>query len=83
MLSDHCNYGTLHDEMIRNRIVVGIRDCTLSEKLQLDTELTLTTAAAKVHQAEQVAALVERRVSCTWEETLNRSGGSPGRKKGW
>ena len=40
--------------MIRDRIVVGIRDSTLSEQLQLDAELTLTTAVAKVRQAEQV-----------------------------
>ena len=25
-LADRCNYGTLHDEMIRDRIVVGIRE---------------------------------------------------------
>lgn len=24
-LAEHCNYGTLHDEMVRDRIVVGIR----------------------------------------------------------
>lgn len=40
--------------MIRDRIVVGIRDSSLSEKLQLDAELTLTTAIVKVHQAEEV-----------------------------
>ena len=53
-LAAHCNYGTLHDEMIRDRIVVGIRDSSLSEKLQLDAELTLTTAITKVRQAEEV-----------------------------
>ena len=53
-LAEHCNYGGLHDEMIRDRIVVGIRDSSLSEKLQLDAELTLTTAIAKVHQSEEV-----------------------------
>ena len=53
-LADRCNYGNLHDEMIRDRIVVGIRDAALSEKLQLDAELTLTTAIAKVRQAEEV-----------------------------
>ena len=53
-LAEHCNYGTLHDEMVRDRIVVGIRDSSLSEKLQLDAELTLSTAVAKVRQAEEV-----------------------------
>ena len=70
-LADRCNYGTLHDEMIRDRIVVGIRDSTLSEKLQLDAELTLTTAVAKVRQAEQVKKQqpLLRGVSGRWEET--------------
>ena len=31
-LAEHCNFGTLHDELIRDRIVVGIRDKALSEK---------------------------------------------------
>ena len=25
-LSEHCGYGQLHDEMIRDRLVVGLRD---------------------------------------------------------
>ena len=33
-LAEHCEYGALHDEMIRNRIVVGILNARLSEKLQ-------------------------------------------------
>ena len=36
-----CEYGALHDEMLRDRIVVGIRDAGLSERLQLDPELML------------------------------------------
>ena len=34
-LAEHCGYEALHDEMIRDRIVVGIQDRKLSEKLQL------------------------------------------------
>ena len=37
-LAEHCGYGNLHDEMIRDRIVVGIRNNSLSEKLQLDRD---------------------------------------------
>ena len=40
--------------MIRDQRVVGIRDSSLSEKLQLDADLMLTTAVAKVRQAEAV-----------------------------
>ena len=35
-LAEHCNFGTLTDEMIRDRIVVGLLDAKLSEKLQLE-----------------------------------------------
>ena len=34
-LSEHCDYGALREEMIRDRIVVGIRDAALLLKLQL------------------------------------------------
>ena len=40
--------------MIRDRIVVGIRDETLSERLQLDSELTLEKAKILVRQREAV-----------------------------
>ena len=39
-LAEHCGYNALHDEMIRDRLVVGLKEATLSEKLQLDAELT-------------------------------------------
>ena len=32
-LVQHCDYGGMKDEMIRDRLVVGIRDSSLSEKL--------------------------------------------------
>ena len=40
--------------MIRNRLVVGLGDSKLSEKLQLDPELTLEKAITQVRQAETV-----------------------------
>ena len=44
-LVEHCEHGKLKEEMIHDRIVVSIRDSTLSEKpLQLDSELTLKRA---------------------------------------
>ncbi|XP_071093535.1 uncharacterized protein [Haliotis cracherodii] len=51
-LAENCNYGALHDEMIRDRIVVGIRDLKLSEKLQHDSELTLQKAVTSARQSE-------------------------------
>ena len=53
-LAEHCEYKDLYDEMIRDRIVVGLRDASLSEKLQLDSKLTLETAVTKARQAETV-----------------------------
>ena len=51
-LAEHCGYGELHDEMVRDKIVVGIRDFSLAEKLQLDPDLTLSKAVTQVRQAE-------------------------------
>ena len=49
-LAQHCNCGNLHDEMIRDRLVIGLKDKSLSEKLQLEAELTLENA---INQARQ------------------------------
>ena len=53
-LAQHCSYGALHDEMIRDRIVVGLRDKALSEKLQLESDLTLEKAVNQARQKELV-----------------------------
>ena len=53
-LAENCSYGNLKIEMIRDRIVVGIRDTALSERLQLDPELTLEKAMKMVRQREAV-----------------------------
>ena len=54
VLAENCAYGELKSEMIRDRIVVGIRDKALSERLQLDPDLTLDSAKSKVRQREAV-----------------------------
>ena len=51
-LAEHCEYGALHDEMIRDRIVVGIVDSSLSLKLQLDSKLTLKKPIDAARQSE-------------------------------
>ena len=53
-LAEHCQYGTLHDEMIRDRIVVGLKNMKLSEKLQNDPDLTLQKAIQQACQSEAV-----------------------------
>ena len=53
-LAEHCGYGTLHDELIRDTLVVGLLHAPLSEKLQMDAELTLEKAITAVRQSEAV-----------------------------
>ena len=53
-LAEDCNYGELKPEMIRDRLVVGIRDTNLSERLQLDPQLTLEKAKKAIRQREAV-----------------------------
>ena len=50
-LVELCDYGDdIKEEMIRDRLVVGIRDSALSEKLQLDATLTLESAKKSIRQ---------------------------------
>ena len=53
-LSEHCNYGALRDEMIRDRIVVGLLDGKLAERFQMDQKLTLVKAINGARHAEAV-----------------------------
>ena len=53
-LAANCEYKAMEEEMIRDRLVVGIRDISLSQTLQLDPELTLESAKKKVRQREAV-----------------------------
>jgi len=55
-LAEHCKYGTLHKEMIRDRDVVGIRDATLSEKLQLNPNLDLATVSEAAGGGEKATS---------------------------
>ena len=53
-LSETWEFGLLRDELIRDRIVVGIKDTKLSKKLQLDKDPMLDKAITMVRQLEQV-----------------------------
>lgn len=53
-LAELCGYGTLHDEMVRERFVVGLRDKRLSEQLRMDAKLMLDKALNKARQSELV-----------------------------
>ncbi|UYV60495.1 K02A2.6-like, partial [Cordylochernes scorpioides] len=49
-----CEFEGLHEQLIRDRMVVGVRDKALSERMQLDSELTLEKAVKMVRQQEAV-----------------------------
>ena len=70
-LADHCNYKDLHDNLIRDRIVVGIRDSQLYEWMQMDSKLTLASAIALVHQKEVVKC--QQKNSGTQHRSLEQS----------
>ncbi len=53
-LAENCQYGVLQEEMIRDGLIVGIRDHRLSERLQLDPELTLSKAITKIRQSKEI-----------------------------
>ncbi|UYV79403.1 K02A2.6-like [Cordylochernes scorpioides] len=53
-LADSCEFEGLYEQLIRDRIVVGVRDKALSERMQLDSELTLEKAVKMVRQQEAV-----------------------------
>ncbi|UYV66095.1 K02A2.6-like [Cordylochernes scorpioides] len=53
-LADSCEFESFHEQLIRDRIVVGVRDKALSERMQLDSELTLEKAVKMVRQQEAV-----------------------------
>lgn len=52
-LAENCEYGTLElDELIRDRIIVGVLDDTLSGRPQAKSDLTLTDTVRMTQQPE-------------------------------
>ena len=49
------NYGTPKDEMLQERIVVGIRETSLSERLKMEPNLMFKTAKKKVRQSKKLS----------------------------
>ncbi|XP_014877529.1 uncharacterized protein LOC106939594 [Poecilia latipinna] len=68
-LAEHCSYGALHDELIRDRLVVGLQDKRLSERMQLDPDLTLEKAINSARQSEEV----KRQQSCLRTDTRSET----------
>ena len=53
-LAKSCKFGSLQDELVRDRIVIGILDKKLSEQLQLDDKLTLQKCIERVMQSAMI-----------------------------
>lgn len=53
-LVQHCKFGNSKDEQIGHRIVIGILDKEVSQRLQLEADLTLERAIQLTRQSEQV-----------------------------
>ena len=53
-LSETCEFKDRRYKMLLDRLLVGIRDKALSEKLQFDTDLTLEKAKKTIQQKEAV-----------------------------
>ncbi len=53
-LADNCNFGNFRDELIRDRLVVGILDQKTSQQLQMDPALTVEKAKKTICQREAV-----------------------------
>lgn len=50
----HCALGALREDLIRDRIVIGLRDAKLSKSLQMDSELTLEKTITRVRHSEEI-----------------------------
>ena len=53
-LAENCDYGTFKEELIRDRLVVGILDQKVSQQLQMDSTLTVEKAKKTIRQKEAV-----------------------------
>ncbi|UYV76630.1 K02A2.6-like [Cordylochernes scorpioides] len=53
-ISEHYEYANLREELIRDRLVLGVKDRKLSEKLMLNENLTLAKAVEIARQWEAV-----------------------------
>ena len=60
-LADTCEFGELKDSLIRDRIILGIRDTGLKQRLLRDPELTLDKAVTLIRAATTASEQVEHR----------------------
>lgn len=82
-LAKSCEYSPFKDDLIRDRLVVGLLDMGLGEKLQLHPQLTLQTATQKAQNSEIVKKQQnELHKKAEQNATLDEIGHPRPRKKG-
>jgi len=64
-LAENYEFGKMKDQLIHDCLVVGIRDSALSERLQLEVDLT-PNKAKKLCPSERSSKNATRRVTCTY-----------------
>ena len=64
-LADNCEFGTAKTENVRDRLVIGVLDKDLSQKLQMVTDLDLVKACRMARQYEQIKAQVKEQSGAT------------------
>lgn len=65
-LEEHCIYGLLHDELIRDRLVISLADMRLSKLMELDEDLTLERAIEMARQTDEV----KRQQACSVDRVM-------------
>jgi hypothetical protein len=57
-MAEVCEFGCMVDDLIRDRLVVGILDSKLSVQLQMDPTLTLDAAVIAIRKAEHKSTFI-------------------------
>ena len=55
-LAVNCEFGDLKNEMIRDRLIIGIHDGQLSERLQMESDLAKSREASPTKSSSVTAA---------------------------
>ena len=72
-LSEKCDFKTTHDDQIHDKLVIGLLDKELSEKLQLQSDLKLETAITMPRQSEMAKTQIKSQSSHELDEARGSS----------
>ena len=80
-LAEKCDFGTSRDDNIRDKIVVGILDKEVSQKLQMEDKLTLEIAKNTAIYSETVKGHLSDQTQATAVDEIKRK--SSGSRQNW